>query len=180
MPSKPISPYECEASYLDLRSRALEIAGTDIVERREPDGILMMLMETGYPEDIATLVMVSDGATSLYFSNGGGMIGAGEHEDVAALTQKTLRMAANHMDQMVTCTDHPLPSPGEVRFYVVTRTGIKTLAAPEDALGEGRHQTAPLFHQCHEVLAAIRHIEAGEPSNTYEAPSSQGQSSSSD
>ena len=147
IPSRPESPYEFESSYLDLRSRALEIGGTD--------GIQVMLMETGYPEAIATLVMVADGATSLYFSNGGGTIGAGEHEDVAALTQKTLRMAASHLDQMAPCTDHPLPSPGEVRFYVVTSTGIKTLVAPEDALGESRHETAPLFHQCHEVIAAI-------------------------
>jgi hypothetical protein len=39
--------------------------------------ILALLMETGYPEAVATLVAVADGTSSLYFSNGGGFIGVG-------------------------------------------------------------------------------------------------------
>ncbi len=40
-------------------------------------------METGYREAVATLVGVVDGTSSLYFSNGGGFIGAGSHAAVA-------------------------------------------------------------------------------------------------
>ena len=36
-----------------------------------------VLMETGYPEAVASLVVIADGTVSLYFSNGGGIIGVG-------------------------------------------------------------------------------------------------------
>lgn len=42
-----------------------------------------ILMETGYPQGIATLVSLADGTTSLYFSNGDGMIGGGQHANIA-------------------------------------------------------------------------------------------------
>ncbi|MBL4575724.1 MAG: hypothetical protein JKY51_06460 [Opitutaceae bacterium] len=41
-----------------------------------------VMMETGFPESAYTLIASADGSASIYFSNGGGIIGAGEHENV--------------------------------------------------------------------------------------------------
>lgn len=38
-------------------------------------------METGYEEAVFSLRCITEGSISIYFSNGGGMIGIGEHED---------------------------------------------------------------------------------------------------
>ena len=49
------------------------------------------LMETGYPRAVATLVVVADGSTSLYLSNGGGTIGAGQHARVRSASAEFMR-----------------------------------------------------------------------------------------
>jgi hypothetical protein len=38
-----------------------------------------VMMEIGYSKAVASLVAVADGTVSLYFSNGGGIIGLGPH-----------------------------------------------------------------------------------------------------
>jgi len=54
----------------------------DVAPASDQTRIWVVVMETGYPEAVASLVVVADGTTSLYFSNGGGIIGAGEHSSV--------------------------------------------------------------------------------------------------
>ena len=69
-----------------LREQALTV--DPVALRLEPTPtrphVWGILMETGYPEGVATLVALGDGTTSLYFGNGGGVIGAGEHDRVRA------------------------------------------------------------------------------------------------
>ena len=52
-----------------------------------PETPWLVVMETGVPGGSYTVVSLHDGTTSIYFSNGGGIIGAGQHPDVAALSQ---------------------------------------------------------------------------------------------
>jgi hypothetical protein len=68
----------------DLRSMVLNLNPKDIGITKDnfPHPVFALLMETGYPEGSFTLSSVADGSTSLYFSNGGGIIGGGEHENV--------------------------------------------------------------------------------------------------
>ena len=69
--------YETAEPYTKLRTQVLqrpagdiELPPSDVVEP------VAILMETGYPEAVATLIAVADGTTSMYFSNGGGVIAA--------------------------------------------------------------------------------------------------------
>ena len=62
--------------YDGLRQQILRLTPDQLGESAYAP-ILALLMETGYSEAVATLVGVVDGTTSLYFSNGGGVIGAG-------------------------------------------------------------------------------------------------------
>jgi hypothetical protein len=81
-------------------------------------------METGYPEAAVTLVAVADGAASLYFSNGGGMIGAGEHANVRPASLGLIKMAEGFLPQMKKVEKFPVPKPGMTCFYVVTPKGV--------------------------------------------------------
>jgi hypothetical protein len=58
--------------YEDLRNQALNLRKEQLGDAFAEVPILAVLMETGYPEAVATLVGVVDGTSSLYFSNGGG------------------------------------------------------------------------------------------------------------
>lgn len=93
---------------------------------------------------------------SLYFSNGGGIIGAGEHAPVREVAAKFLSAAAGYVPQAAVAQQFPLPSRGRVRFYLVTPQGTYTAEAAEDDLGYERHRFAPLFHQGHELIATVR------------------------
>lgn len=52
--------------------------------------------------------------------------------------------------------DHPLPGKGETRFSFLTPDGVKAFLAPEAELGDNRSALSPLFHKCHELIAASR------------------------
>jgi hypothetical protein len=78
------------AVYLGLRQQVLRLTPEQLGDELVDGPILALLMETGYPEAVATLVAVVDGTTSLYFSNGGGVLGAAEHDAVAEASRRWL------------------------------------------------------------------------------------------
>ena len=147
----------------DLRQRALTVTATDI--GIAPSSALAhvwgVIMETGYPEAVVSLVVCADGTTSLYFSTGGGIIGAGEHPSVRDAGGQMLRMAEAHLPTFVPVAATPFPDVGRVRFHVRTFAGIVGAEASEDDLGYGRHPLSPVFHAAHAVITAAREATDG-------------------
>src|SRR5688500_6262255 len=76
------APYEPSEVYRGLRKQILEVKPQAIGLPANVDRPLAVLVEMGCPGAAATLVAVADGTASLYFSNGGGMIGAGAYVPV--------------------------------------------------------------------------------------------------
>jgi hypothetical protein len=147
--------------YLRLREQMLTV-GADTLAEPAAGRILALLMETADEEAVVTLVGLADGTTSLYFSNGGGMIGAGEHERVAAATRRWLGAAEGFLESFTAAPDDPgLPRDGEAQFVAVTEDGRSTLRAAENDLEEGRHPAAPLFYAAHDVITEMRLVEEG-------------------
>lgn len=125
--------------------------------RRSP----ALLMETGYPEAVATPVGIVDGTSSLYFSNGGGFIGAGAHAAVAEASGRWLETGQEFLPQLSAVSDPPLPDERLTQFVAVTRDGLRGAVAPEEEPGEGRHALSPLFHAGHDVITQIRLTQGG-------------------
>ena len=149
--------YEPAEAFLDLRNLALSLQPENLnlpADHTEP---IAILMETGYEDAAVTLACVVEGSTSLYFSNGGGVIGAGEHESVRKATFELFEGLPAYLQHFEPVSDTPLPLQGKVTFYVITADGIKS-SGPinEDDLGYQRHNLAPLFILAHEVLAQVR------------------------
>ncbi|MFQ5917942.1 MAG: hypothetical protein ACE5I0_09060, partial [Candidatus Binatia bacterium] len=90
-----------------------------------------ILMETGYPEALATLVSLADGTTSLYLGHGGGIIGGGDHENVRRATKAFLAVAEAHRESLAPTQSFPLPNVGRVKFYVLTFDGTLTADADQ-------------------------------------------------
>lgn len=154
---RPRNPeYETAEIYDGLRGRALALTASELGVDPDETPILAAIMELGYPEAVASLVAIADGAASLYFSNGGGTIGAGEHESVARVARQFVGVAAQHSQQLQEVAVASLPARGSVRFQLVTDRGLRSAEAPEEALGEGSHPLSPLFHHGHALIAAIR------------------------
>lgn len=166
MPSNPLKKKtkptaEPAEIYAKLRNQVFKINPEEvgILQTRETPNVWGVLMETGYPEAVVTLVSLADGTTSLYFSNGGGMIGGGEHATVARSTKSFIAAAEKYFQQMNLTKAFPLPTVGRVRFYVLTFSGVLTLDVDENELGDGKHTLSPLFYSGQDVIAQFRKVQ---------------------
>jgi hypothetical protein len=146
--------------YSGLRHQALSIKRSDVsIPKPSYDApVWGSLMEMGLQNGTATLFASSDGSASLYFSNGGGVLGGGEHESVRRASKAFIAMANQYYQQMTPCDAYPLPLTGYTVFYLLTDSGVLTGSALEDDLGHNRHPLSPLFHAGHEVISQLRQI----------------------
>jgi hypothetical protein len=141
----------------ELRARLLR--GTASQFSIEPvAGVWGVLMETGYPDAAATLVALGDGTASLYFSSGGGVIGGGPHPSINAAARRLVEIAGRHVSELSPATEFPLPSNGDVRFYVLTTKGVLQGGAREETLGEGSHSLSEVFFAGHDVITGLREV----------------------
>ena len=149
--------------YLQLRQMALSAQAKDLglkpTEKRP--AIWGILMEFCVEQATVTLLVMADKTISLYFSNGGGVIGAGEHREVALAGSRLIQIANRLHRGFRPVTDFPLPNSGSVQFYVLTFQGVAGAKARERELEEGHHPLSALFVEGHEVIAAIREQTGG-------------------
>jgi hypothetical protein len=146
--------------YEGLRRQALHLTPDQLGAPFSRAPILALLMETGYPEAAATLVGVADGTTSLYFSNGGGFIGAGTHAAVAEANRRWLDVGGTFLPELTELADPGLPDVGITQFVAVTADRLRGAVAAEEELGEGRHRLSPLFYAAQDVITQIRLTQA--------------------
>ena len=144
--------------YLGLRQQALSISRTALGFPPPPQDAPAwgLLMETGYPNGTATLLSLSDGSASLYFSGGGGVIGGQGHEAVRKAASAFVFLAGSMHDKMSRTDKFPLPQTGRTIFYVFTDNGTLTADAIESELGGGLHSLSALFHAGHAVITELR------------------------
>lgn len=146
--------------YIGLRNQilALEPAHLDL-KVNELNPILAILMETGYEKAVVTLSVVVEGTVSLYFSNGGGIIGLGQHEQPRKTGLSFINLAKDFLSYAQATTNYQLPTIGETIFYFVTINGVLSSKAKEKDFGNNKNNLSPLFHKGHEVITEARIIE---------------------
>jgi hypothetical protein len=146
----------------EMRARVLALKPGDIgiTKATYPRDVWGLLMETGVPEGGAfSLVALADGTTSLYFSTGGGVIGAGQHERVRSASRDLLVKANEFRNLAGPASAHPLPASGQVIFYFLSYSGVLSYSAPEVSLGEGKDRLSALFLAGHQVFSEMRQAE---------------------
>jgi hypothetical protein len=149
--------------YHALREQVLTLKA-EVLEPPAPGRILGVVMETGYKEAVVTLVAIADGTVSLYFSNGGGMIGLGGHEGPRAAGLRLISAAGSFLGSLTPAKAHPLPALGMTQFFVLTGDGVLTAGAREEDLGMNRHPLSPLYHAAQEVITQARLTSEKRPS----------------
>lgn len=156
-----VQDYKLAENYVLLRDMVFTTKpdAIGLVRPAEPEDVWGVVMETGYPEAVATLVALADGSVSLYFSNGGGIIGMGSREGPHRSAQALLEMAPRFRDECQPTTRFPLPPKSQVSFYLFTYAATVFSEALEEHLANRAHPLAPLFRQAHELITAIRLVE---------------------
>jgi len=148
-------------AYAGLRRLALGLTREALGPSAPLDApVVALLMDSGMANAVATLVGVADGTTSLYYSTGGGVIGAGARHDVAAATHRWIQTGAQLLGQLSPIDEAPLPAAGRVQFVAVTPGGLLGAGAQASELGERLHALAPLFYAAHGVITQIRLTQA--------------------
>lgn len=151
--------------YTGLRRQALTLRPDQIGLTPGPDApIYGVIMETGYPDAVATFVCMGDGTTSLYLSTGGGILGAGDHESVRNACLRMLAITNEYAADFIAACESadpgfPLPGDGEVVFHLLTTEGVHDAAGLEEDLGEQRHPFSALFNNCHQVMGEMRMVD---------------------
>lgn len=149
--------------YLKLRGLAFEMPPPANASENEPYAVIM---DMGLDQTVVTLVSTSAGDASLYFSNGGGIVGGIGHAPVRKAAKKFVAHSGQFLDKMQMTTANPFPKTGEVRFCCLTKAvkyeGTDSLA---NAAGEpspyGPFEFSPfesLFMSAQDVITELRQI----------------------
>lgn len=152
------SQYNVIPVYEGLRNQIFDI----YLESPPSTEVWGVLMETGYAGAVATLVALADSTVSLYFSSGGGIIGAGFQEAPAKTARTLLEHAPFFVTSCQTISTRPLPRPEHTRFYLLTDGKVFSTEAREEEFGYNRHPLSPLFHLAHNLLAELRELSPNE------------------
>jgi hypothetical protein len=120
-----------------------------------------IVMEIGIPEGYVTLFSLAEGTTSLYFSNGGGIIGSGQHKSVRDSSTDFLNTAEQFLPSLNLSNDESPPSSGMIKFHALTYTGTYTIEDKEESISDPSNPIYPLFVSGNDVITQIRLIEEG-------------------
>ncbi|MGB2756596.1 MAG: ankyrin repeat domain-containing protein [Acidimicrobiia bacterium] len=145
-----------------LRARALELEPSTVglAPTEELPRVFGVVMDMALDNGVATLVAFADGTTSLYTSTGGGVIGAGGHDNVVTATRRLLLVAEARLDDLVQDADLSVPGPGLVALTVLTYTGRSRAIATGDDFARGAHAASDVFNSAQEVLHQVHVVEA--------------------
>jgi hypothetical protein len=156
---------EPDQVYLQLRTGIIHLEPGDagLYPSKTAPHVWGVIMETGYQVGSASLVCLADGTTSLYYSTGGGMLGSAEYTPVSEASKALVSQAENHLNHFSSRTEFPLPEVGQVKFIILTFSGLLTAEVPEKTLTTGKHLLTPLYLRAHETLEQLRLLAEKKP-----------------
>ena len=146
---------------MDLRRKALETSPLHLgpagdVKEDEAYGLLM---EMGIGNTVMTLASFANGDASVYYKNGGGMVGGSSHEPIRKAAKDFVLLAQKALPRMKKTTDYPAPSPESVRFYALTPQGVFTTETNRQALTNAKSELGALFYRGQEVVTQMRQVQ---------------------
>lgn len=148
----------------EMRLNLLSSKSKDFLDAAlHPEKPWAILMETAYEEATVSLVCLIDGTTSLYFSNGGGVIGAGEDPNISNMSSIMVDSAPFFFLPYTKPADtekFSYPSKNHVHFYFITDERVLLSEQfEEELIGNNQCGFSPLFHFAHNIIETIRENE---------------------
>lgn len=118
----------------------------------------VVLLDMGVRGGMASVTSYADGATSLYLSTGGGVIGVGTHPQARDESRAFLALAEGSLNVLRPTNDIGDLTPGDVRVLVRIGDQVYGASAPEALVREAGHHLHALWVQGQRVLTLIRLI----------------------
>ena len=145
--------------YPVMKERALQVSGQELQLAPSPElpNTFGILMEENIGGGGYLLIAFAEGSVSLYFSNGGGVIGAGGHETVLNAAKRWLSAAQKTYDLGKETTFEPAAR--QIKFTWRGFAGNRSAVVSEAELKNPSHSLHKLFLAAHSVIAEIRKFE---------------------
>jgi hypothetical protein len=148
------APLASKNPYSALRSQMLQGSRSKfgLAPTSRPTEPWCVLMDINHVGVTLTVVAASDGAASLYFSNGGGYMGGIADEPIRRAAQKAVEVAGEMQPLTHATTTFPLPREGEVTFYLLTDSGVLRVSAAQEDLNSANHPLRKLGDAMQDVI----------------------------
>jgi hypothetical protein len=126
-----------------------------------PDTVTAVVMDWNIGGDVvATLAAMQDGTTSLYFSKGGGILGAGSYENVREASTRFRTTAREVRNSFKPTDDFSLPGANHTRFFLVTPDAtLATISVANSVLVDREHPLAVLGAAGQAVITQVRKVK---------------------
>lgn len=121
-----------------------------------PGTATVALMELSMGGGLATVCSFVDGATSLYLSTGGGVIGVGEDPRANAASREFVAVVESALESLAPTDSNPDLDPGKVRFLLRVGHELFGVVYSESALTHSDHVMHALWVKGQDVLTWIR------------------------
>lgn len=154
------------SAYTRLRNEALTVSPDSLEFDGRPPRVWGAVMDVWTPSgDVTTVVVFADGTTSLFSSDGRGIVGAGSQRAVRRASGAFLDAAEAGSRAMaeVAAGPFPLPPAGRVRFFLRTSAGVRGAEAGEAELQAGHHPLSALYAAGQGVLRQVRPLSQYTP-----------------
>jgi len=152
------------AEYHELRKQVLRGTRAQFGLAPEPKSTAPwgVVMDWGIDNRVVTVVALSDGSASLYYSSGGGLIGGGQsHDSVRKAAKKAVAIASEVQGELKRTSNFSLPGAGEVRFYLLTDVGVFYGHASVADLSSGRAELSKLGNAMQTLITECMRV--GQP-----------------
>jgi hypothetical protein len=139
--------------YLGLREQALRIR----LQQSGENPVYAVLMDWFVGRGTATIAAFADGTASVYLNSGGGFLGGAQrYPPLRETAIRAVQVAASLFSLFQPTKNTDLPAPGEVLFYLTTKTGISVARAKEEELRAGTDQLAALGNVMQMIITLYR------------------------
>lgn len=157
-------------AYSRLRSMMLHASRSkfSLAPTTKPSEPWGVVMDWGVKNGTTTVVTMSDGSASAYFSGGGGHIGGKGQDPIRIAAQKAVEVARGVELPEQSTTAYPQPEQGGVFFYLLTDAGVFMLRTTEQELNSPDHALGKLGDAMQGVITEYRLWEQRRKSESSE------------
>jgi len=125
-----------------------------------PGNPCAVVMDWAVTPGVVTVVAVSDGSASIYYSSGGGSIGGGyARPAIRDAALHAVSIASKFLDSMQFIDNFPLPESGGVIFYIVTERGVFMAKASVRLLSTNRVPLSELGNSMQTIITEYRMLD---------------------
>lgn len=149
--------------YMEMRGQMFRLNPEKVGIKKPNDDTKVWGVMTEFTVDggYVTMVSLANGRTYMYFSSGSGILGAGDYSMVSIASAELVKTAERYVSEMKPTKQHPFPSPGHTRFYLLTYSGLYTREVPESQMdGERANSMYGLYAFTQNVITQIRLISS--------------------